>query len=255
VVGQKYGAGYWNKINKKIKKHHYKGIMSDYKIFGYSRLLKKWNILLDSKQILVTDLFDEAYNSDNLFYLASDKNKSVVGIDISEHIAKKAKGRYKTKDIVVCDVRHPPFKEKKFDIILSPSTLDHFPEEQLQVALNNLSGLLTKKGRIIITLHNRLNIWLHFYISKFLDIPGYEFFLYSRKTFNETIRDTNLKIVNDSAICHLPCPILTSVVFSGLSRIKILRHVFENMYKSVENLENTKIRYLTGELLIFELKI
>lgn len=253
MLRDNFDTKYWDKINRKIKKHHYEGIMSDYKRYAYIRLFKKWHLNIDSNKILVTDLFDEAYNSNNLFYMCNKLNKNVVGADISEIIVKKARINLNVKNIIVCDVRKPPLKNNAFDIILSPSTLDHFPKENLVLALNELASLLNSNGKIIISLHNKLNIFLHFYITKFIKRPMYRLDTYSIKDFKKIIEKTNLNIVKQSAICHMPIPLISGIVFNYVSKIKKTKNFLVKLYKFFENLENTKLKYFTGELLIFQL--
>ena len=50
--------------------------------------------------------------------------------------------------------------DNKFSLIISTSTLDHFPE--IDVALKELYRVLKPKGVIILTLHNKTNLPVYF---------------------------------------------------------------------------------------------
>ena len=61
---------------------------------------------------------------------------------------------------MVADVRQPPFAGQSFDLVVSPSTLDHFEDpSDLGLAIGGIREMLTTQGRLIITLDNRQNIF------------------------------------------------------------------------------------------------
>lgn len=253
MFDKNFGSEYWNDIHKKIKRHHYYGIMSDYKRYCYNRLFKKWFLNIKEDKILVTDLFDEAYHANNVFYTCNRINKNTVGIDISKIVLEKTRANLNAQNTLVCDIRQTPFKDESFDLILSPSTLDHFSEEDLVRSLNEMAKLLTLKGKIIVSLHNKLNMFLHFYMTKFIKRPLYRLDAYSIKDFKRILKKTNLKIVKQSAICHLPFPLISRSIYYNLMKIKKTKKILIKSYKFFENLENTKLKNYTGELLVFEL--
>lgn len=56
--------------------------------------------------------------------------------------------------------RRLPFAADSFDLILSPSTLDHFPDsDDLGVSLKEIAWVFAPAGRLIITLDNPQNIF------------------------------------------------------------------------------------------------
>ena len=245
----KYNREYWNKINKQIKKHHYRGIMNEYKIYCYNQILSGINLNKKIKNILITDVFDEGFNCDHPLNKFSLSNKKVIGIDISDYIIKKVKKKIPRSTLICCDVRNLPFKNSYFDLIISPSTLDHFPKEDLIQSLKELKRVIKSTGKIVSTLNNKQNIWLHFYILNFLNINPYKYFMYTKKEIIEICKRLGLKISYIDFICHLPLPALTSKIMNIIKYIKK-----ENFFLLVEKQRMLKMRFLTGELIILVLE-
>jgi SAM-dependent methyltransferase len=247
------GSKYWDAIYREATRHHLFGLVAEAKKYGYLNILKEWEIALSSRKILVTDLFDEAFQLNNLFYLSSQSSSKAVGMDISSVIVKKTKNNLGTRNILVCDVRALPFKKGCFDIVLSPSSLDHFPKNHLISSLNEISRVLKSGGKAVVTLHNKSNIFLHFYVIRLLNKAKFKFYTYAVRDFEETAKKTNLAISRHTAICHLPLPLITRHVYNRLSKINALRNFLTKVYMLFERLEGTRLNSLTGELLVFEL--
>lgn len=101
---------------------------------------------------------------DQFLFDVAKANGNVVGMDISIEITSRAKrmseqhspglGKY-----VCCDVRHLPLGDNSIDLIISDSTLDHFPNESdIVTALKELGRVLQAGGTLILTIDNKSNL-------------------------------------------------------------------------------------------------
>lgn len=116
-------------------------------------LLRRWAPPGPVARVLKTDLFDEAAGPGLLGPLASVAD-AVVGIDLSATAADAAHRRG-VRDVVRSDVRHLPFAEGSFDLVVSNSTLDHLPDvDSIHVAIGELWRVTRPGGVAIVTLDN-----------------------------------------------------------------------------------------------------
>lgn len=120
-------------------------------------LLARWLPKTRVTRLLKTDLFDEAV-SGGFAELLQSHSALVVGIDVSPGIARQAKSRTSDLHPVIADVRHLPFADDAFDVVVSLSTLDHFhTQEELTASLHELSRVLRNGGSLILTMDNPRN--------------------------------------------------------------------------------------------------
>ena len=106
---------------------------------------------------LKTDVFDEAW-SEGLSPMLAARVGQVVGIDLSVRTQAMALGRHPELRGVVADVRRLPFADGAFDVVVSNSTLDHFPSfAEVVVALGELRRVARPGGQVLLTLDNRAN--------------------------------------------------------------------------------------------------
>lgn len=246
---KQYGRKYWNNVCSKINKHHYRGNMHEYKKFSYIKGLSE---LIDErkvKNVLITDLFDEAYDCNGLFHRYQNMGKKTIGIDVSDIIIKRIKRRYSKADVKCCDVRKLPFKDNHFDLIVSPSTLDHFPKKYLFDSLKEMKRVLKKNGKLIVTLNNKKNIWLTFPLLNLLKINPYNYYTYSVSEVKKMLPN-KLNVKKTRPICHLPFPLITSHFMNFLNKFKIKKHIYEH----IEKPSDYRFGYYTADLLMFLLK-
>ena len=120
-------------------------------------LLRRWLPRGSLGRVLKTDLFDEAVG-DGLLAELEPRASEVVGIDLAQAVVEAAARRWPTITALSGDVRDLDFDAATFDLVVSNSTLDHFPSfDWVEVAVGELARVTKPGGRLIITLDNRGN--------------------------------------------------------------------------------------------------
>jgi SAM-dependent methyltransferase len=159
VSADESGPAYWDRISDELTGHYYHdatigGIKRDVHL----RLLARWCPDLRGKRVLKTDLFEEAHGPDQfLFDLPPGGLRA--GVDISPLIARRARARAPREGVAPAllagDVLALPFREGAFDVIVSNSTLDHFPDAAgIPAALAECHRVLKPGGILVLTLDN-----------------------------------------------------------------------------------------------------
>ena len=106
---------------------------------------------------LKTDLFEEAVGGGVALKVAADR---VVGMDVAAPTARLALRR-RGVPLVAADVRSLPFHDGAFDLVVSLSTLNHFPTaDDISVALREVRRVLAPGGRLALTLDNLSNPYI-----------------------------------------------------------------------------------------------
>jgi SAM-dependent methyltransferase len=119
-------------------------------------ICKRWWPARAVGRVLKTDLFDEVAGEGLVPTLAA-RSSSVVAIDRSLEAA-RAGHRRSGAVAVSADVRHLPFADGTFDVIVSNSTLDHFEDvREIAEAVAEMHRVLVPGGRLILTLDNPAN--------------------------------------------------------------------------------------------------
>lgn len=179
---------------------------------AYSHLLNAW--LGDESRVeraLKTDLFDEVVHTGlvpELQRLATE----VHGIDVSSSIASVAGERYPQLLARTGDVRQLPYPNDYFDLVLSNSTLSHFPQvADIEQSLAEIHRVLRPGGRLLITLDNPVNpivglrtrlplSWttrlglIHFYLGATLSQTG----------LRRCLEQADLGVIRDGYFMHVP---------------------------------------------------
>jgi SAM-dependent methyltransferase len=120
------------------------------------RLLTRW-LPRRAERLLKTDLFDEAVG-EGLYSTLAAHAGSVVGVDISRVVVAAAAARHPSLRASLGDVRHLPFDDASFDVVVSNSTLDHFSSvDEIGSALVELRRVMMPGGTLIVTLDNLAN--------------------------------------------------------------------------------------------------
>jgi len=241
-------SDYWDGVIGGIKNYHLNSDVAKYKREEHINLLKKWAGDLVGKTVLKTDLFEEALGKDYFFDYLMKNSKNAIGMDISNEIIKKAKKRFKSKNYVTSDVRKPPFKDNSFDLIISNSTLDHLPKEEMITSLIELRRILKPKGALILTLDNKTNPLYHagYLIQKLINNRLRQVRCYSISEAKKIVEDVGFFVEETTAIVHLPTPFNKIALLLERLNIKQINNLIKRSIKILRKVERKKTRYLTG---------
>lgn len=228
----------------------------------YLDLLKRWVEIDDSQRLLKTDLFAEAFGLEPYLFDIAPPG-SVIGVDISAEIVRRAKGQAAQHGIAAdrflcADVRRLPLCDNCIDLVISDSTLDHFPSEgDVVAALREICRVLRPGGTLVLTIDNKRNLtyppyclirlWMRlgltpYFIGKTLSLPK----------LRRTLEVGGLSVTETTTILHYPHPDWLVRWLEGflhwLSRGRLDGFVSRSL-AWLEGLERRRSRYLTGRYL------
>lgn len=150
-------ACYWDAIAKVWQETTSHRLWRTHSDAVNNALFARWLPACRVKHLLKTDLFDEAC-SNGLYPLLASKAQSVIGIDVSISTLHAAQSRHTKLQATWADVRHLPFANRMFDVIVSNSTLDHFESlDEIIASLHELYRVLQLGGQLLLTLDNLAN--------------------------------------------------------------------------------------------------
>jgi SAM-dependent methyltransferase len=176
-------------------------------------------------------------------------------MDISAEKARQAKEHNVKEQVhyLTADVRALPFGDGSFDLIVSPSTLDHFPDLQdLGLSLRGLVRLLEPGGRLIITLDNRQNVFdpLLRLAHRLRLVPYY---LGRSYRVDELCRELELAgfvVEETTAILHNPRLVaVTAVALTKELKWPQLTTWVQRALIAAQRLEHTRWCYFTGSFI------
>jgi SAM-dependent methyltransferase len=167
---------------------------------------------LGKKKILKTDLWDEAKNTQILFW-AAGRGAEIYGVDISPQIVLAARGYYAGdknqpahSGFIVSDLRYLATQEGSFDCLYSMGTIEHFPE--YRQAIRECYRALKKGGTAIIGVPNRFDPFLRPLLVSFLNRLhlyhyGYEKSFGFRSLERELV-SAGFQVIGRSGILFMP---------------------------------------------------
>jgi SAM-dependent methyltransferase len=115
----------------------------------YDQVFRHYNLIArqllgQSKHPLKTDCFNESIDRpiilDGLAKL----------IEYDQQTITIATNKNPSLDVVKGDIRHLPFKDKEFDLILDLSTIDHIAPDDLEETLDGYARVLEKGGQLLL---------------------------------------------------------------------------------------------------------
>jgi O-antigen/teichoic acid export membrane protein/SAM-dependent methyltransferase len=207
-------------------------------------------------RVLKTDLFDEVAGEGLVTALAA-RASSVVGIDRSLEAA-RASRRRAGAGAVGADVRHLPFADGAFDLIVSNSTLDHFQDaREIGRAIAELHRVLAPGGRVILTLDNPHNpvVWLRnalpFRALHHVGlVPYYVGATLSAADARIMLAEAGLTVTASTALMHCPRALAIATLHATrwLASPRLSRRIGSGLM-AFERMERWPLRYRTGYFL------
>jgi len=205
--------------------------------------------------MLKTDLFDEALGT-GLYPALDHKADQVYGVDISLSIKRQALVHYPRLKAAVADVRHMPFANASFDVVVSISTFDHFHSlRDIGNSLSEVSRILVPGGRLILTLDNLQNPLIA--LRGALSLPTLNYWnivpyfvgvTCGHDQLTSLVQASGLSVLAIRAILH--CPRVLAVPLAGyFDKHCEQPSIFERFARFLrlnENLEKLPTRFLTG---------
>ncbi len=124
-------------------------------------LIERWLGPLAGRRVLKLDLWNEAYNTRILHWMAG-QGAAGVGLDGSGVVAARARANSRRAGIPVgvlrADIRELPFADGSFDLAYTMGTIEHIAE--YRQALGELRRVLRPGGRAIVGVPHRWNLFL-----------------------------------------------------------------------------------------------
>ncbi len=228
---------YWDAVAHDIQEYYVPELLADYKSREYIRLVKKWTKTKKNLgDILLTDSFELTFRRDPLYEWLSDKGTNRVAVmDISFEILRLAKVKAESPGekrllCTECTITETPFEDRSFDLVVSPSTLDHVDE--IDTAIDEIYRILRPGGVFILTLNTKHNPF--FVLNTYLcPVWGKLEFdagkCYSFKETEEMLKRAGFSVEATTAIMHVP--FLFPSIAKLLERLndrrvdKILQHI------------------------------
>lgn len=217
-------------------------------------LFRRWLPPAPVPRLLKTDVFDEAVATglDDLLLAAA---RHVVGMDISHATLRQA--RSARRHAVTADTRDLPFATGSFDIIISNSTLDHFPSlPDLRASLRELHRILKPGGELLLTLDNLANPkialrrLLPYRLLHRLDLlPYYVGYTCGPRRLRALLETTGFQLRELTAVMHAPRVLAVRLARWLTGRSPAAQTKFLRALAACERLEPLPTRFLTGHFL------
>jgi len=171
---------------------------------------------------LKTDTFEEAYGEDALFPSLGLNGYLKLGVDISIPTTQAAAARLQNSGAIflAADVRQLPFRSGSVGLVLSNSTLDHFPtRNELHLALAEIARVLHSQGRLVLTLDNPWNplYWMLRAMSRLRATPFSLGRTLSAPALVQALKDCGLEVESTGTLLHNP-RVLSTILFLALRR-------------------------------------
>jgi SAM-dependent methyltransferase len=248
-------SSYWNGISDRlVGRYYHDDVVGRIKREAHLRLIARWCGDLRGKVVLKTDLFEEAHGTDQfLFELPEDAVR--VGIDIAPLVVRRAGRQASAKGrdaplLLAGDVLALPFRTDAIDMVVSNSTLDHFPERRLiETALGEVRRVLRPGGVLVVTFDNPRSLsYLAGRLKRILrPDPFFLGHTLSRPALTRTLARLGYRVTHTTAIIHglenhSSAAMWTARRIGGPRLSAAIGKVLDAM----ERLEAAPTRFLTG---------
>jgi SAM-dependent methyltransferase len=248
------GTSYWESIADEWIKTRPDRLWRKHSDAINQSLLCRWLPEQPVPRLLKTDTFDEAVG-EGLARFLQTRAHTVVGIDLSfQNVQLACRGEMSIPG-ACADVRHLPFGEQSFDVVVSNSTLDHFQTfDEITVSLRELHRVLRKEGQLIVTLDNLANPIIaarnHLpfkLLNRFGIVPYFVGATCGPWRLQKLLREVGFEVRDVTAVLH--CPRMIAVLVAKLlcSRANPpAQQKFLRWLQKFERMSRWPTRYLTG---------
>jgi SAM-dependent methyltransferase len=189
-------------------------VVARQKADAFLGLVARWRDPSATGATLKTDLFEEA-NGEDALASRLDPTGALLGLDVDLRTARRARLRFDAASlkIVVADLRNLGLRDGALDLVVSPSTLDHFAtRRELETALLEIRRVLRPGGTAIVILDNPLNPLYH---ALRLTAPMFAPFTLGhtlgRRRLCETLERMGFEVLGHDYAIHNPRGLLTLV--------------------------------------------
>jgi SAM-dependent methyltransferase len=138
-------------------------VVARQKADAFLALVERWRGPVVADVALKTDLFEEA-NGEDALVPRLEPRRLLVGLDLDLRTARRAQRRFGSTGLAVAvtDLRRLGLRDAAFDLVISPSTLDHFATRgELEIALTEIHRVLRPGGTAVVILDNPANPLYH----------------------------------------------------------------------------------------------
>lgn len=188
--------------------------LARYKSSEFKAILQKWAPALKGKNLLKTDLCEEAFGEDEILFSLSSSGASIFAVDVAVETAVRANVEQRLKGLnqkyIAADVRSLPFKDNFFDVVVSSSTLDHFNSDtDLIKSLLELKRVIKPDGKLVIALNNgcNFNFYLMLKIGRLFNLIPYPVQFYRIHKLRRIMDEAGFVIRDKSYIVHIISPL------------------------------------------------
>jgi SAM-dependent methyltransferase len=176
-------------------------------------------------------------------------------MDLSATIVQQARAQYRDLRALGADVRHLPFADGAFDLVLSNSTLDHFPTRaEIAESLREIFRVLRPGGELLLTLDNPVNPVVALrnalpfsLLHRMALVPYYVGATLGPRGLNRALREAGFAVGRTGAMLHCPRSLAVRLSSrlerrgSAAAQERLLR-----LLRGFEGLERWPTRFLTG---------
>jgi SAM-dependent methyltransferase len=248
-----HSVGAWSQVGLDLLGQEDQRIWRGYCDQLYVSLLDRW--LSDdtaARRALKTDLYDEALD-EGLVGRLGQSAQGIFGMDLSLPTVHAAGRRHKTLAAAQMDARALPYRAGSFDLVLSNSTLDHFPTtEEIDLALAELARVTRPGGTLVISLDNLSNPIIRLRqalpsspLRRTGLVPYYVGMTHNARGMEAALERAGFEVAETAALMH--CPRVAMVpIARALSKRGRSGERFTRFLMSFERLEHLPTRFLSA---------
>ena len=142
----------------------------------------------------------------------SDRERAVVGFDLSFGMLEQAVARSRQPAWVQGDSLRLPFDDRTFDAVTSTESLHWYPDQT--AALREFNRVLVPGGRMLVALVNPAVESVSYMAHTWSQLMNQPFWWPTRQRMREQVRDAGFELVRQQRIARLPGGLLIPPVLT-----------------------------------------